>query len=77
MIMNIKESLRNEEWQKKQTTNSLDFLLSFIYSVVTYWWLLIFLKNREISWAFDLPGGRQRIRTSDPLIKSQLLYQLS
>jgi hypothetical protein len=25
----------------------------------------------------DLPGGRTRARTWDPLIKSQLLYQLS
>jgi hypothetical protein len=28
-------------------------------------------------WISDMSGGRSRARTYDPLIKSQLLYQLS
>jgi hypothetical protein len=33
--------------------------------------------ERIIEQAFDFIGGRRRTRTFDPLIKSQLLYQLS
>ena len=31
----------------------------------------------DVKQKFDFSGGRTRIRTLDPLIKSQLLYQLS
>ena len=34
-------------------------------------------RQIENSYVSDLDGGRTRARTWDPLIKSQLLYQLS
>ena len=36
-----------------------------------------FLKWKNISDSMAFDGGRTRARTLDPLIKSQLLYQLS
>jgi hypothetical protein len=37
----------------------------------------LFALNEKISVLLGLCGGRTRTRTLDPLIKSQLLYQLS
>src|SRR5262249_48741598 len=36
-----------------------------------------FSWKQHLSYVFDFVGGRTRTRTLDPLIKSQLLYQLS